>query len=67
MPVYVLPIADGPQAAVPLAAPTIEAARNCTLETYKKIKVPAFELEGEMVAYASPDSTYAVTKRFIDE
>ena len=66
MPVYVLPIADGPQAAVPLAAPTIEAARNCTLETYKKIKVPAFELEGEMVAYASPDSTYAVTKRFID-
>ena len=66
MPVYVLPIADVPQAATALAEPSIEAARNCTLQPYKKIKVPAFEVEGEIVAYASPDSTYAITKRFIE-
>ncbi|MBI4279117.1 MAG: hypothetical protein HY660_11740 [Armatimonadetes bacterium] len=40
--------------------------RNCALEDYRKIKVPSFELSGEFVAYSSPDSTYAVTKRLVD-
>jgi phosphatidylserine/phosphatidylglycerophosphate/cardiolipin synthase-like enzyme len=40
--------------------------RNCRLENYKKIKVPSFSVTGEIVAYASPDSTFAVTKKFID-
>ncbi len=46
--------------------PTIEAFRGCTLEPYKKIKVPSFEVAEEIIAYASPDSTYAVTKRLLD-
>ena len=56
---------------------TIEAAgtvgtlemvpRNCGLEEYKKIKnIPTFEVSGEFIAYASPDSTYAVTRRLLD-
>ena len=67
MPAYVLPLPtiSGPQTAA-VAPPSIEAARNCTLLPYKKVKVPAFEVEDEVVAYASPDSTYAITKRFID-
>ena len=46
--------------------PTIEAFRGCTLEPYKKIKVPSFKVAEEIIAYASPDSTYAVTKRLLD-
>ncbi len=41
--------------------------RNCTLKAYKKIKqVPSFEVESDFIAYASPDSTYAVTRRLLD-
>jgi phosphatidylserine/phosphatidylglycerophosphate/cardiolipin synthase-like enzyme len=41
--------------------------RNCALKDYKKIKkVPAFEITGEFIAYASPDSTYAVTRKLLD-
>ncbi len=41
--------------------------RNCHLQPYKKIKkIPTFDIGGEFVAYASPDSTYAVTKRLLD-
>jgi phosphatidylserine/phosphatidylglycerophosphate/cardiolipin synthase-like enzyme len=40
--------------------------RNCTLETYKKIAVPSFQISGDVIAYASPDSTFAVTKRLFD-
>jgi phosphatidylserine/phosphatidylglycerophosphate/cardiolipin synthase-like enzyme len=41
--------------------------RNCSLEEYKKIKkVPSFDITGDLIAYASPDSTYAVTRRLLD-
>ncbi len=46
--------------------PSIESFRGCVLEPYTKIKVPAFKVAEEIIAYASPDSTYAVTKRLID-
>ena len=48
------------------ASPTIEAFRTCTLSPYSKIRVPAFRISDEIIAYVSPDSTYAVTKRLID-
>jgi phosphatidylserine/phosphatidylglycerophosphate/cardiolipin synthase-like enzyme len=50
----------GPAIAPPLVP------RNCRLETYDKIAVPSFEVSDEIVAYASPDSTFAVTKRMIE-
>jgi phosphatidylserine/phosphatidylglycerophosphate/cardiolipin synthase-like enzyme len=41
--------------------------RNCRLAPpYKKVSVPPVKIEGEIIAYASPDSTFAVTKRLID-
>src|SRR5437870_3081733 len=40
--------------------------RNCRLEHYKKIAVPTFPISGEIIAYASPDSTFAVTKKLLD-
>lgn len=41
--------------------------RNCRLEEYKKLKrIPSYTVSGEMIAYASPDSTYAVTRRLLD-
>lgn len=40
--------------------------RNCSLEDYKKVNVPSFSVSGSITAYASPDSTFAVTKRLLD-
>ena len=43
--------------------------RGCKLRDYskKKIKnIQPFPITGEIIAYASPDSTYAVTKRLMD-
>ena len=41
--------------------------RNCSLEEYEALKkVPVFDVTGEMIAYASPDSTYAVTRRLLN-
>ncbi len=40
--------------------------RNCRLEEYDKVDVPDFEISGKITAYASPDSTFAVTKEFLD-
>jgi phosphatidylserine/phosphatidylglycerophosphate/cardiolipin synthase-like enzyme len=40
--------------------------RNCELEGYDKIAVPSFEVSDEIIAYTSPDSTFAVTKRMIE-
>ena len=40
--------------------------RNCTLKTYKKKAIPSFAVRGDVIAYASPDSTFAVTKRLFD-
>lgn len=41
--------------------------RNCRLKHYKPIKVPTFSLKGPFIAFASPDSTYAVTKQLLDD
>ena len=45
---------------------TALAARNCTLAPYRKKTVAAVDVEGPIIAYASPDSTFAVTKRLLD-
>jgi phosphatidylserine/phosphatidylglycerophosphate/cardiolipin synthase-like enzyme len=56
-----------------LSTDNIEAAlemvpRNCKLSPpYKKIEqVSAFNVTGQITAFASPDSTFAVTKRLLD-
>lgn len=42
--------------------------RNCRLNgKYKKKAVGTFAVTGPIVAYASPDSTFAVTKRLLDD
>lgn len=48
------------------AEPSIEAFRGCTLQAYKKIRVPTYQVAEEIIAYTSPDSTYALTKRLLD-
>jgi phosphatidylserine/phosphatidylglycerophosphate/cardiolipin synthase-like enzyme len=40
--------------------------RSCRLEEYEKVKVPDVDVDQEIIAYCSPDSTYAVTKRLFD-
>ena len=40
--------------------------RNCGLQPYTKVKVPPFSVGGEITAFASPESTFAVTKRLLD-
>ena len=40
--------------------------RNCRLEEYRRIAVSPLQVGGEMIAYASPDSTFAATKRLLD-
>src|SRR5262245_27681649 len=43
--------------------------RGCKLLDYSKKaikKIGPFDISEEMIAYASPDSTYAVTKRLMD-
>ncbi|WP_244443040.1 phospholipase D-like domain-containing protein [Bradyrhizobium sp. Ai1a-2] len=41
--------------------------RNCRLEEYEKVKVPAVDVDQEIITYCSPDSTYAVTKKLFDD
>lgn len=41
--------------------------RNCHLQNYKKVPVPAVDVDQEIIAYCSPDSTYSVTKRLFDD
>jgi len=42
-------------------------SRGCHLAPpYTKVAVPSFTVTGELIAYASPDSTFAVTKRLLD-
>ena len=59
-----------PQAVGTRPTPPIFAAemvgRNCTLRPYEKRKIPKVSVNEEIIAYASPDSTFAVTKRLID-
>ena len=58
--------------AVPEAAPRIEVVfpelvgRTCHLKAYTRVPVPKAKVQGEIIAYASPDSTFAVTKRLFD-
>ncbi|MBZ5534204.1 MAG: hypothetical protein LAO20_22490 [Acidobacteriia bacterium] len=41
--------------------------RNCRLAPpYHKVSIPKFSIQDEIIAYASPDSTFAVTKKLID-
>src|SRR5262249_50422564 len=40
--------------------------RNCTLEEYEKVAVPPVNVTSEVIAYCSPDSTFAVTKKLFD-
>lgn len=40
--------------------------RNCTTRDYQPIAVPSFDVRGEFIAYASPESTYAITRRLIE-
>jgi len=55
-----------------LSTDTFEATlemvpRNCVLSPhYKKVNVPPYSINGKLVAFASPDSTFAVTKRLLD-
>jgi phosphatidylserine/phosphatidylglycerophosphate/cardiolipin synthase-like enzyme len=64
MPAYVLRESSTLEALT--EEPTIEAFRGCQLEGYEPIPIPAFEVNEEIIAYASPDSTYAATKRLLD-
>jgi hypothetical protein len=41
--------------------------RQCKLQNYKKKKVPSFRFSSEMIAYVSPESTFAVTRRLFDD
>ena len=71
MPSFVIKTAAGgdatPEAvAAAIAVPEL-LPRNCKLKPYAKLKsVPVISVEDEIVAYASPDSTFAVTKAFLD-
>jgi phosphatidylserine/phosphatidylglycerophosphate/cardiolipin synthase-like enzyme len=40
--------------------------RNCGLEDYDPKSIKAIEIGAEVIAYASPDSTFAVTKKLFD-
>jgi phosphatidylserine/phosphatidylglycerophosphate/cardiolipin synthase-like enzyme len=55
------------QAAISGAATdaAVFANRFCPLRDYEEISVPFFDIDGEFVAYASPEATYAVTKAFM--
>ncbi len=61
------------EAAEPAALQSFYAAadpemvgRNCRLLDYDKKPVPSFKPESDFIAYASPDSTFAVTKRLLE-
>lgn len=40
--------------------------RMCVLSAPKKISISPFAIKSEFIAYASPESTFAVTKSFLD-
>lgn len=72
MPIFVSYRKPAPEAAdagvhEPVPPPSIELVpRNCRLQQYQKAPVPSFKVSGQIIAYASPDSTFAVTKTLID-
>lgn len=61
MPSFVIP--EGVE-----ALETIEGVkRNCAITKPQKLKnITGLKIAGEFIAYASPDSTYAVTRRMLD-
>jgi len=67
MPSFVVtsPSASTESAGVAIAVPEL-VPRNCRLEHYDKIAVPSFQVSDQIIAYTSPDSTFAVTKRLLD-
>ena len=40
--------------------------RLCELDSYEKRSIPSVSVQSDVIAYASPDSTYAVTKQLFD-
>jgi phosphatidylserine/phosphatidylglycerophosphate/cardiolipin synthase-like enzyme len=70
MPVWVQRASQAPAAGKRAAdgGPPIPAQVNraCQLEHYDKQPIPSIDVQGEVIAYASPDSTYAVTKALFD-
>ena len=56
--------ARAPRVAVPEALEMVP--RNCHRQPYQKAPVPDFEVSGELIAYATPDSTWAVTKPLLE-
>lgn len=66
-PMLVVPKGEGEAEKLGEGVATLEMVpRNCSLEEYKKKNVPTFDVESDIIAYASPDSTYAVTRRLLD-
>lgn len=57
-------VTDRQKSAPSLDSISFEANRSCKLSEYKNYKVPSFEISGRIVTYASPDSTFHVTKKF---
>jgi phosphatidylserine/phosphatidylglycerophosphate/cardiolipin synthase-like enzyme len=55
-----------PRKAVPVALPEVAGGRNCKLRPYTKKPIPSVSISSEVIAYTSPDSTFAVTKRMFD-
>jgi phosphatidylserine/phosphatidylglycerophosphate/cardiolipin synthase-like enzyme len=55
-----------PRKAVPVALPEVAGGRNCKLRPYTKKPIPSVAISSEVIAYTSPDSTFAVTKRMFD-
>jgi phosphatidylserine/phosphatidylglycerophosphate/cardiolipin synthase-like enzyme len=41
--------------------------RNCKLEEYTPIQVSEFKISGRFISYATPDSTYYVTKKMFEQ
>jgi len=61
-------VTQGNEAAALISGDMLElVGRQCKLANYKKLQsIPTFRVTGDMIAYASPDSTYAVTRRLFD-
>lgn len=47
-------------------APESMVNRGCRLGNYAKQEIPSVTVQSDIIAYASPDSTYAVTKKLFD-
>lgn len=52
-------------ATIPIAIPEM-VPRNCRLEEYTPRNVPIIEVDSKIIAFASPDSTYSVTRKLFD-